>query len=88
MPFLINSSVGGLHYQRSFVLLYHIIALRVQGFAEDRLNLEDYFSNIWLWRLTSAFHDCSYRSTKLSFDRERHTKTLHLYSSDKDSGRR
>jgi hypothetical protein len=29
--------------------------LRVQGFAEDHLNLKDYLSNIWLWRLTSVF---------------------------------
>jgi hypothetical protein len=34
---------------------YVRITLRVQGFAEDHLNLKDYLSNIWLWRLTSVF---------------------------------
>jgi hypothetical protein len=59
-----------------------------KDFAEDHMNPEDYLSNIWLWRLISAFQECPYRRTKLSFDREQHTKTLRLYASDKDSGRR
>jgi hypothetical protein len=36
----------------------HKIALRVQGFAKDHLDVEDHLPNIWLIQLTSVFQEC------------------------------